>query len=119
MVVEQRKRLVRQRAVAKSQLTRLQKFVESDKQKVTDLQLRYEELPNIFCKFDAAQTELELSEDDVAHFDERELFETQYFQVKARFIELLRPVDQQARSDSSSEHGSNRSIESTHVTRAH
>jgi hypothetical protein len=119
MEADQCKRLVRQRAVAKSQLTRLPKFVESDEQKVNDLQVRYEELPNIFCKFDAAQSELELSEDDVDHFDGREAFENQYYQVKARFIELLRPADLQAQSDSSSEHGGNRSIESTRVTKSH
>jgi hypothetical protein len=84
MEADQRKRLVRQRAVAKSQLTWLQKFIESDEQKVNDLQVRYEELPNIFCKFEAAQGELELSEDD-DHFDAREAFKNQYYQVKARF----------------------------------
>jgi hypothetical protein len=40
---------------------------------------------------DTAQNELELS-DDTDHFGDRELFENQYYEVKARFNELLHPV---------------------------
>jgi len=58
-----RQQLVRQRAVAKSCLTRMQTFIETGDRKLNDIQVRFEELPNIFNKFEAAQSELELSDD--------------------------------------------------------
>jgi len=92
-----RKKLVRQRAVAKSSLTRLQNFIEISECKLHDLQVRHEELPNILCKFETAQNELEITDDGDYSLD-RESFEQQYFQVKAKFIELLHPADTQGRS---------------------
>ena len=92
-----RKKLVRQRTVAKSSLTRLQSFIDVSECKLHDLQVRYEELPNIFCTFETAQNELEISDDNDYSLD-RESFEQQYFQVKAKFIELLQPADTQGRS---------------------
>jgi len=92
-----RKKLVRQRAVAKSSLTCLQNFIEVSECKLHDLQVRYEELPNILCKFETAQNELEIT-DDSDYSLGRESFEQQYFQVKAKFIELLHPADTQGRS---------------------
>jgi len=44
MDAEQRKKLVTQRAVAKSSLTRLQNFIETGESKLHDLQVRYKEL---------------------------------------------------------------------------
>ena len=79
MDAEHRKKLVRQRAVAKSSLTRLQNFIETGEHKLHDLQARYEELPNIFCKFETAQNELETT-DDVDYSVDRESFEQQYNQ---------------------------------------
>jgi hypothetical protein len=52
---QQRKRLVWQRAVAKSSLTRMQTYINAGERKIHDLQVRYEELPNILCEFKAAQ----------------------------------------------------------------
>ena len=63
MESELRKKLVRQRAVAKPTLTRLQNFIEVGECKLHDLQVRYEELPNILCKFQTAQNELEITDD--------------------------------------------------------
>jgi hypothetical protein len=54
-----RKRLITQRAIAKASLTRFHKFIGSGDIKVNELQVRYEELPNTFIKFETAQTELE------------------------------------------------------------
>ena len=48
-------------------------------------------LPDIFNRYDIAQSELELS-DDTDHTGDRELFENQYYQVEAKFNELLHPV---------------------------
>jgi hypothetical protein len=59
----QRQRFVRQRAVAKAALTRMQLFIETGDHKINDIQVIYDELPNIFCKFQNAQSELELSDD--------------------------------------------------------
>ena len=53
--------------------------------------MRFNKLPDIFCRYDTAQSELELS-DDVDHSGDREQFENQYFQVEAKFNELLHPV---------------------------
>ena len=114
MDVDRRKKLVRQRAAAKSSLTRLQNFTETGEHKLHDLQVRYEELSNILSKFETAQNELETTDDGDYSLD-RESFEQQYFQVKAKFIELLHPADNPGQSDNDSEHGSNHS---SGVTRA-
>jgi carotenoid cleavage dioxygenase-like enzyme len=57
MDAEHRKKLVRQRAVAKSSLTRLQNLIETGERKLHDLQSRYEELPDILSKFETAQNQ--------------------------------------------------------------
>jgi len=54
------------------------------------------------------------------HSSDRELFETQYYEVEAKFIELLHPADVQGRSaDNDSEHGSNHSIGSIRASKSH
>jgi hypothetical protein len=87
MEAVRRTQLVRQRAVAKSALTRLQTFIETGDRKLNDIQVRFDELPNIFNKFETAQSELELS-DDTDHSVDSQQFEDQYFEVKAKFNEL-------------------------------
>jgi hypothetical protein len=114
MDTDQRRRLIRQRAVAKPSLTRLQKFVETGDRKVVERQVRNEELPNIFNKFEIAQTELETT-DDGDHSKGREQYEEQYYQVKSRFSELLHPVNIHSSPDNSSEQGSSSSTHSTHT----
>jgi hypothetical protein len=91
MDAARRSQLIRQRSVAKASLTRMQKFIDMCNLKVNEIQVRYDELPVIFNKFDNAQGELE-SLDDMDHSGDRELFENQYYQVKAKFNELLHPV---------------------------
>ena len=86
-----RQQLTRMRAVAKLSLIRMQTFIETGDHKLNDIQVRFEELPNIFNKFEAAQNELELS-DDADHSVDRQQFEEQYFEVKTKFNELLHPV---------------------------
>jgi hypothetical protein len=46
-----RTQLVRQRAVAKLSLTRMQTFIETGDRKLNDIQVRSDEMPNIFNKF--------------------------------------------------------------------
>jgi hypothetical protein len=65
--------------------------LHGSEQKVKELQVRCNKLPGIFNKYDTAQTELELS-DDINQTADRELFESQYYQVEARFCDLLHPV---------------------------
>jgi len=91
MEPNRRQQLIRQRAVAKSSLTRMQTFIETGERKINDIQFRFYELPNIFNKFETAQTEVELS-DDSDHSIDRQQFEDQYFEVKARCTEILHPV---------------------------
>ena len=91
MDTTQRARLIKQRAVAKASLTRMQSFIDTSERKINDIQVRFDELPNIYNKFETAQCELELS-DDIDHSLDRQQFEDQYFEVKAKFNELLHPV---------------------------
>ena len=83
-----RQQIVRQRAVAKGSLTRMQKFIETGDRKLNDMQVRFEELSNIYNKFETVQSEQELF-GDVDLSADRLQFEDQYFAVKAKFNELL------------------------------
>jgi len=103
--------LTRMRAAAKSSLTRTQTFKETADRKLNDIQVKFQELPNIFNKFETAQSELQMS-DDADHPVDRQQFEEQYFEVKARFNELHPVVDPPLSRHSSprnslSEHNSN------------
>jgi hypothetical protein len=109
MDATRRQQLVRQRTVAKGMLTRIQNFIETGDRKLNEIQVRFDELPRIFNRFDTAQSELELS-DDTDYVSDREVFETQYFQVKAKLNELLHPVVDSPRS----RHNSPRSSSSGH-----
>ena len=55
-------------------LSRIQNFIEAGDQKINDIQERCNKLPDIFNRYDIAQSELELS-DDTDHTGDRELFE--------------------------------------------
>ena len=86
-----RTQLIRQHAVAKPSRTRIQTFIQTGDHKLNDIQFWIDELPNIFKKFETAQCQLELS--DNTHYSvERQQFEDQYFEVKAKFNELPHPV---------------------------
>ena len=65
-------------------LSRIQNFIEVGDHNIIEIQLRFNKLPDIFNRYGTAQRELELS-DDTDHSGDRELFETQYYQVKAKF----------------------------------
>ena len=77
--------------MAKSALTRMHTFIESGDRKLNEIQFRFDSLQGIFDRYDTAQNELGLS-DDTDHFGDQELFENQYYIVKAKFSELLHPV---------------------------
>jgi hypothetical protein len=82
MDAHRRQQLIRQSAVGKASL--VQTFIETGDRKPNDMQVRFEELPNIYNKFEMAQSELELF-DDADHSPDRQQFEDQYFAVKAKF----------------------------------
>jgi len=108
--------LIDQRSVARVMLSRIQNFIEAGDQKVYDIQVRCNKLPDIFNRYDIAQSELELL-DDIDHTGDRELFEYQYYQVVAKFNELLQPVmDPTSRRSSPS---SGLSGHSNHTPRSH
>jgi hypothetical protein len=86
-----RKQIIKKRALEKAALSRMQTFIESGDHKVHEIEVRFEELPRIFNKYDTTQGELEL-QDDTDHSDDRQQFEVKYFEVKAKFNELLHPV---------------------------
>ena len=96
-----RTQLIKQRAAARGMLSRIQNFIEVGDHKTNEIQKRFNKLPDIFNRYDTAQSELELS-DDTDHSGDRELFEKQYFEVKAKFNELLHPVVDRALSRRSS-----------------
>jgi len=83
--------LIKQRSMARGMLSRIQNFIEVGDQKINEIQVRFNKLPDIFNRHDTAQSELELS-DNTDHTDDRELFENEYYQVEAKFNELLHPV---------------------------
>jgi hypothetical protein len=84
MDAQHKQQLIKRRAVAKASLTRMQTFIQSGDLKIHDIKVRFEELPRMFNKFDTAQDELELG-DDMDHSSDGEVFERQYFEIKARF----------------------------------
>jgi len=47
MDTTRRTQLIRQRAVAKSVITRMQTYIETGDREVNDIQVRFDELPNI------------------------------------------------------------------------
>jgi hypothetical protein len=79
----------------------MQTFIETGDRKLNDIQVRFDELTNIFNKFETAQSELQLSE-DTDHSVDRQQFEDKYFEGKAKFNELLHPVVDPPRSRHSS-----------------
>ena len=102
---ERRKQLIKQRSVARGMLSRIQTFIETGEPKVHDIQVRFNKLPDIFTRYDNAQSELELS-DDTDQFADRESFENQFYQVEAKFSELLHPVVNPQTSLQNSPHSS-------------
>jgi hypothetical protein len=62
----------------------MQNFIETGDRKLNDIQVRFEELPRILDKFETAQNELECS-DDADYSGDRESFEEQSYQIKAKF----------------------------------
>jgi hypothetical protein len=110
--------LIKQRAVARGMLSRIQKFMDTGECKLNDLQVRFNKLPDIFNRYDVAQSELELS-DDMEQFNDREMFEMQYYQVEARFNELLHPVVEPPRSTHSSSRTSGSAHSNTHSSSRH
>jgi hypothetical protein len=72
--------LIKQRAVARGMLSRIQSFIETGKRKINEIQVKFK-LPDIFNRYDSAQRELELS-DDTQHSGDRELFEAQFYEVE-------------------------------------
>jgi len=75
----------------------MQSFIDIGERKINDIQVRFDELPNLYNKFETAQCELELS-DDTDYSLYRQQFEDQYFRVKAKFNEVLYPVVEPPRS---------------------
>jgi len=96
-----RLQLIKRRAVAKDSLTLLQSFIEEGEQKLHEIQVRFNKLPDIFIKYESAQDELECS-DDTDHTSDWEDFENKYYKVEAKFNELLHPVVEPPRSRHSS-----------------
>jgi len=97
MDANRRAQIIRQCAVAKAAPTRMQTFIEAADYKVNETQVRFDDLQIIFDRFDTVQNELELS-DDTDHTGDRESFERQYYEVKAKFSEVLHPVVELQRS---------------------
>ena len=76
MDTTRRTQLIKQWNVARGMLSRIHNFNEAGDKKINDIQVGCNKLPDIFNRFDIAQSELELS-DDTDHTGDRELFENQ------------------------------------------
>ena len=48
--------LIKQRAVARGMLSRIQNFIETGDQKTNEIQVRLNKLPDIFNRYDTAQS---------------------------------------------------------------
>ena len=114
-----RLQLIKRRAVTKASLTRLQSFIELRDQKINDIQVRFNKLPDIFSKHESAQDELECL-DEADHTAYREEFENQYYQVEAKFNQILHPVVQTPLSTHSSPRsslsGNSKNIPKSHIS---
>jgi hypothetical protein len=83
---------------------------------INHLQVRLNKLPTIFNKFETVQDKLE-STDDFDHSEDRASFENQYFEVEAKFHELLYSSHSGTARSSGHSNGSN-STRSTHSSSA-
>lgn len=86
-----RQQPIKQRAVAKASLTRMQNFIEADDLKGNEIKVRLDKLPSILRKYKSVQDELQCL-DEADYCLDREEFKNQYYQVEANFNELLHPV---------------------------
>jgi len=50
-----RQQLIKQRRVERGMLSRIQKFIEICDQKINEIQVRFNKLPNIFNRYDNAE----------------------------------------------------------------
>jgi hypothetical protein len=111
--------LIKLRAVARGMLSRIQNFIETGYQKINDIHVRFNKLPDIFSRYDTAQSELELS-DDVDHSGDQEQFENQYYQVEARFSEPVVESTQSSHSSSQSSSSGRKNVSPrSHASSAH
>jgi len=55
--------LIKQRAVARGMLSRIQNFIEVVDHKINEIQMRFNKLRDIFNRYDTVQSELEMSDD--------------------------------------------------------
>jgi len=69
----------------------MQTFIETGDTKLNDIQIRFDELINIYNMFETAQSVVELSDDTDCSVD-RQQCEDEYFQIKANFNVNLHPV---------------------------
>jgi len=51
-----RQQLIKRRAVARGMLSRIQNFIETGDQKTNEIQVRLNKLPDIFNRYDTAQS---------------------------------------------------------------
>jgi hypothetical protein len=77
----QRQRFIKQRAVARGMLTRIQNYIEAGDKKLNELQVMFNKLSDIFNRYDTAQIELELC-DDTDHSGDRESLKINIFKWK-------------------------------------
>jgi hypothetical protein len=118
MDLERNNQLFRQRSVACGKLTRIQNYI-SGEHKLNKNQENLTKLPDIFARYDTAQSEMEVS-DFEEHSSDREKFETKCYDFEASFIELLHPIVGTTLSRNNSPNSSrysNGSPRSSHISR--
>jgi len=95
----------------------MQTFIEAGDRKPNEIEVRFDELPSIFKKFETAKNERDCS-GDTDHSIDRQQFEYQYCYVKASFNEFLHFIVSPPRSRHCSP-GSYPSDHGNNVSRSH
>ncbi|CAK9834532.1 hypothetical protein ANTRET_LOCUS11048 [Anthophora retusa] len=87
------KALRKQRAIVKAQLTRLQSFLEDQREiSITALEIRHSKLEQMFNSFTEIQTIIETKDEESDHAPEWDSFEEQYYKVAETINNQLKEI---------------------------
>ena len=91
MECAERKRFTKKRSIVKSQLTRLQTFIDNytDSNDIHEVKVRKKHLSELWDKFQDIQGELEVGDDEQQDESYRTQFESMYFEVASKFELIL------------------------------
>lgn len=88
---EQLKTLISKRGHIKSSLTRYSNYLDENQDKISQLQLRVPKIEETWSEFGDIQTQIELIKATAEQFQEREKFETTYFNLLDNYQKAIVP----------------------------